>query len=107
MDKINRALLDIDDIRSRQQSMERKLSPVVLEGKKSSGYVSLGRVEARGAALVVTFEGGDAKLVFNDVTVAEGFSPIVAVVSGVGELILEGIINNARALVLGATRTGN
>lgn len=106
MDKINRALLDIDDIRSRQQSMERKLSPVIIDGEKTDGDMSFGKLDARAAALVVTFEGGNARLVFNGETVGEGFSPIVAVIDGSGELYLEGIINNARALVFGAKKSG-
>ncbi|MCH5350882.1 MAG: hypothetical protein J1F39_02810 [Clostridiales bacterium] len=107
MDKINRALLDIDDIRSRQQSMERKLSPIVIEGKKSNGGISFGVIEASHTALVVSFEGGNGTLTFNGVTVGEGISPIVAAVNGTGELVLEGIIVSARALVLGAkVKTG-
>lgn len=102
MDRINRALLDVEEIRSRQEAMERKVIPCVIEGKPDGGGVSFGTLDGKNAATIVVFDGQSCTLTFNGVTAAEGASPLVAVISGKSELRLNGNVSAARALIIGA-----
>lgn len=104
MDKINRTLLGIDDIRLRQEAVERKVFAFTADGEKSGHGMTFGVFDAKNAALVVAFDGGEAKLEFCGEVIASGCAPLVAVVSGKGELFLSEPMKNARALVIGAKR---
>ena len=107
MDKINRTLLDVEEIRSRQEAVERKLLPVVIDGSVSGGGMSFGTVEGKNAAVIIAFDGANAALTFNGVAVADGKNPLVAVISGKGELRLTGNVSKARALIIGAKKINN
>lgn len=104
MDKINRTLLGIEDIRLRQDAVERKVIAFTADGEEVGGETSFGILDGKNAALVVAFDGGQATLTFCGETAASGASPLVAVISGKGELKLIGNVGNARALVIGAKR---
>ena len=104
MDKINRVILDVEEMRLAQTALERKIKPLVIEGKKSGDGITFGSLDASSAAVTVTFDGGSAELTFNGATVGSGINPIIAVISGRGELRLIGA-DVARALVIGAKKT--
>ncbi len=103
MDKINRTLLSLEDIKLRQDVVERKTFAFTVDGEKTSNGALFGVLDGKNVALIVVFDGEQATLDFNG-AVTSGASPLVAVVSGKGELCLTGTVKNARALVIGAKK---
>ncbi len=103
MDKdVVRALLAADDNSLRIAHIERTLKStgaILL-----SGTQSFGTVEADKSAVIVRFDGGAVSLMFGGTAVASGASPLLAVISGKGELALSEARTGAAALVIGKAR---
>lgn len=112
MDKINRALLGLEDNSARIEAvlslLKRSTNVVVLSGttvSASASYTSFGTVSSSGgAAVIAVFDGNSCELKFANKSVATRSSPILGVLPcGVGELKLAGVRNNARVLIIGAS----
>lgn len=111
MDKINRALLGVEDNSARIEAvcarLKRSTGAAVRTGDAASAsgtsYTSFGTVSApQGAAVIAVFDGASCELRFGGKSVASRSSPIVGVIVGSGELKLSAVRSNARALIIGA-----
>ncbi|MCM1368003.1 MAG: hypothetical protein NC184_04250 [Roseburia sp.] len=112
MDKINRALLGVEDnsvrIEAVRALLKRSTGATVLSGVTATAggtsYTTFGTVAvSQGAAVIAVFDGGSCSLDFAGKQIATRSSPIVGVLPvGTGELKLSAARSNALALVLGA-----
>lgn len=104
MDKALRALSMVQTQSDELDRLRARIRSVLLEGTVGVGEIVFGTLRASiGCPVIVTFDGAACALMFDGKTVAEGASPIIAVLpSGTGELKLDRVRNNARALVTGA-----
>ncbi len=103
MEKLNRALLSLEDNTARIETIARRATSTVITGTAGGGVTSFGTMKADGGAVVIAFDGAACDLSFVGTTVASGTSPLFAKLTGSGELKLNGERGNARGIAFGIT----
>lgn len=108
MEKINRALYASEEnaanIAELRAQMKARTASAALTGTADGEQTLFGVVTAYcPASAIVVFEGESVRLTFGDAVIAEGSSPLIAVLpEGKGALALSAVRNGARAVVTGA-----